>query len=247
MTVICSTMSPKGGCGKTPTAISLAGHLRRCGYKTAILDADPQNAVINWLARRMDSDQMSEEDKKLFADVAPFPIKLSLGADAYLKSQYPDHDFIIIDTQGDLKAVHQNILMASHLVISPVFAVEAAIDGVISTAEFVSDAQEIRGDWPVMVVARVKWKKGGVNERAGQKRLDKLQKAELITTLDSITSDTAAAYNYVLNDGHTLWEGANVLPKSHRSKFEVAEFQQRKQLKELTGILESIKLEIDNG
>lgn len=40
--------SPKGGCGKSTTAIALSGAYAEQGYTVRIIDADPLQRVMRW-------------------------------------------------------------------------------------------------------------------------------------------------------------------------------------------------------
>lgn len=45
-------LNPKGGCGKTSLAVSLASHYAQQGPMPALLDCDPQGASMRWLEKR---------------------------------------------------------------------------------------------------------------------------------------------------------------------------------------------------
>ena len=51
-TILC--MNAKGGCGKTTLATNLATWYADEGYRTAVLDYDPQGSAIDWLVARED-------------------------------------------------------------------------------------------------------------------------------------------------------------------------------------------------
>ena len=45
-------LNSKGGCGKTTLSTNLAGYYACCGYRTALLDTDPQGSSMLWLRNR---------------------------------------------------------------------------------------------------------------------------------------------------------------------------------------------------
>ena len=47
-------LNSKGGCGKTTLSTSLAAFYAARGYRTALLDTDPQGSSLRWLANRGD-------------------------------------------------------------------------------------------------------------------------------------------------------------------------------------------------
>ena len=47
-----AVLNTKGGCGKTTLSTSLAAYYALHGYKTALLDMDPQGSSLCWLANR---------------------------------------------------------------------------------------------------------------------------------------------------------------------------------------------------
>ena len=52
--LVFSVVNPKGGVGKTTIAAHLATAAHRNGYRTALLDADPQGSVWDWRKRNPD-------------------------------------------------------------------------------------------------------------------------------------------------------------------------------------------------
>jgi chromosome partitioning protein len=47
-------INPKGGCGKTTIATNLASGYAVRGFRTALMDMDPQGSSLRWLAKRTD-------------------------------------------------------------------------------------------------------------------------------------------------------------------------------------------------
>jgi len=45
-------LNAKGGCGKTTVATNLASHYASAGFKTALMDYDPQGSSMRWLHQR---------------------------------------------------------------------------------------------------------------------------------------------------------------------------------------------------
>ena len=45
-------MNAKGGCGKSTLATNLAAYYASEGYETTLVDYDPQQSSLSWLAER---------------------------------------------------------------------------------------------------------------------------------------------------------------------------------------------------
>lgn len=87
MAILIAVANQKGGCGKTTTAMNLAGGFTKAGYRVLVVDADPQASATMWsLARGQAS--------------LPFDVVTSRqlkGRFAQL-AQSPDYDVVLIDS-----------------------------------------------------------------------------------------------------------------------------------------------------
>lgn len=54
MPLVIGIVSPKGGSGKTTTAVHLARSIQQTGDSVAILDTDPQGSALAWASKRDD-------------------------------------------------------------------------------------------------------------------------------------------------------------------------------------------------
>ncbi len=104
--MIISIINEKGGVGKTTTAINLAYCISSKGYKTLLIDTDPQGSAWKW---------KSVSKNKSF-DVKPYPDPIS----HLIKKLAKGYDHTIIDTPPGIGETTWAALMVSHLAIIPV-------------------------------------------------------------------------------------------------------------------------------
>ncbi len=144
MTKVIAITNQKGGVGKTTTATALATGLKREGYKSLILDCDPQcnstdtyRALVNGQATLYDvlvaGDPIQEaiQHTEIGDIVAGDPLladaeqKISEQGREYrlkeaLEGLPDDYDFIIIDTPPNLGVLLTNGLTAANSCIIPI-------------------------------------------------------------------------------------------------------------------------------
>jgi chromosome partitioning protein len=142
----------KGGVGKTTTAITIADGLARRGYRTLLVDLDPQGHVAFSLglekapglfqlivmdtplkkvvvnARKnldvLPSDKRTEKVKR---QIAISDFRETILADTLRASNY---EYILLDRAPSLDVLHLNGLVASNWVIIPTRMDALAVDGV---------------------------------------------------------------------------------------------------------------------
>jgi chromosome partitioning protein len=157
MANIISIMNQKGGVGKTTIAVNLSACLSAAGYKTLIIDSDPQaNAGLSYgisditedtlydvLINNLDIKKSIRQTSFNNLDIIPsndnlYSLDFSLKADDdndkiilknILTKIENDYDFIIIDTPPNLGMISVNIMVATHKIIVPIKADYLSLKG----------------------------------------------------------------------------------------------------------------------
>ena len=108
---VISLASSKGGCGKTTTALALAGELAHAGASVAIIDADPNRPISGWA--RLSGDRVPEKIS-VIADVTEQDIidRIDLAA--------TENHFVIVDLEGAGNIFVSYAITRSDLVLIPV-------------------------------------------------------------------------------------------------------------------------------
>lgn len=142
----------KGGVGKTTTAITLAAGLAEKGYRTLLVDLDPQGHVAFALGLEkkpalyqlicldqpltslviearpnldiLPGNKLSEKVKR---HITLSDFRESILADIFKKTPY---DFVLLDMAPSLDVLHINGLVASDWVVIPTRLDAMAVDGV---------------------------------------------------------------------------------------------------------------------
>ena len=159
MTRIIAIANQKGGVGKTTTVLNLGSALAAMGYKTMLVDLDPQAALTSasginpnalqksiyhaLLAQELDASVVVQEEIGSHLDILPANIHLA-GAEIELISQpsrefllrealsslKTRYDFILIDCGPNLGLLTINALTAANEVLIPILCEFLALRGV---------------------------------------------------------------------------------------------------------------------
>lgn len=110
--MIISSVSYKGGVGKSTIAQNLAVSFALSGHKVALIDSDESAASSKWAAAR------AERGIEPFIQVVPKLDPRDLIPS--VKHLYEDYDIIIIDGPPSLFPIVSKILLVSHVILVPV-------------------------------------------------------------------------------------------------------------------------------
>ena len=110
MSTVVSILSPKGGVGRSTLATNLAGGLSEFGYRTLLVDADPQGSVMDWQNERIHNWEMP-------------PIVMPLPPDAEpeeLNKLIDDFDWVVVDTPAGLERLSMAALYVADCILIPI-------------------------------------------------------------------------------------------------------------------------------
>ncbi len=127
--MIIGVLNQKGGVGKTTIAVNLAAALSGQGYRTLLVDADPQGSSLAWSSAR---------------EVTPlFPVigmaKPTLHRD--LPEVAKDYDMVLIDGAPRVNDLGRAAILASDLVIIPVQPSPYDVWAAAETVSLIREAQ----------------------------------------------------------------------------------------------------------
>lgn len=110
--MIISSISYKGGVGKSTVAQNLAVCFAQSGYKTCIVDADETQATVSWTGVRFEKGM-----EPSIQSIGMTDHKALIGN---VKAHYKNFDIIIIDCPPSLSPIAVKAMYLSHLLIIPV-------------------------------------------------------------------------------------------------------------------------------
>lgn len=131
-----SILNPKGGCGKTTLSSNLGSSLLLNGYKTLLIDTDPQGTLRDWKS-------MDENDSQLEIIVIDRP---NLQKD--LTSIAINFDYLIIDGAAKLQDMITFAVKNSDVVLIPIQPSAADIWACEALIHLIKARQEVTDGIP---------------------------------------------------------------------------------------------------
>lgn len=112
---VISFSNPKGGTGKTTTALLLAEEFATAGKKVVIVDNDPAQNIVQWANERATAGKKHAFDIQAKSDPDTYDDLLG-------KFDSEGYDFAIVDTEGVKDLMASIVAMSSDLVVIPMQA-----------------------------------------------------------------------------------------------------------------------------
>ena len=148
MEKIVACFNQKGGSGKTNTAMQLAGTFGKRGYRTAIVDLDPQGTASQWVS-------MAEEEH-------PFPASLlnlaPLGGKMHreVRNHVGNYDVIVIDCPPAIDSpAPSSALLIADLALIPVIPSPSDIWAAVAARSLAAKSAEINEGLIIRVLANM--------------------------------------------------------------------------------------------
>ncbi len=97
----------KGGCGKTTTAVNLAGAFAKRGMDVLLVDADPQGSAMKWRG-------LASGTFPVGVIALPMPV-----LDQEIPKMAKKYDLVVVDTPPGMETITRSALVVADLAIIP--------------------------------------------------------------------------------------------------------------------------------
>jgi chromosome partitioning protein len=187
---VISFANPKGGAGKTTSALLLAGELAAKGGTVAIIDADPERWISQWGRLPGKPDNI-----RIIADVTEDTIVDQIEAAG------EGAQFVIVDLEGTASLMVANAIGMSDLVVIPAQGASMDARGAAKTLKLIRN-QERMARRPIPHSVLLTRTSAAVASRALRNVRDQLDKAGIDMFTTSIVE--RAAYRDIFDYGGLL-------------------------------------------
>jgi chromosome partitioning protein len=187
---VISFANPKGGAGKTTSALLLASELAGKGVEVAIIDADPERWISQWGRLPGKPDNI-----RIIADVTEETIV------DHIEAAGEGAQFVIVDLEGTASLMVANAIGMSDLVVIPAQGASMDARGAAKTLKLIRN-QERMARRPIPHSVLLTRTSAAVASRALRNVRDQLDKAGIDMFTTSIVE--RAAYRDIFDYGGLL-------------------------------------------
>lgn len=171
---IITVFNQKGGCGKTTVCMQLAGAFANSGYRTLVIDMDPQGTALRWASAAPDEEPFAATVMSLSA----------MGGKMHreVKNHIDTYDVILIDCPPAMdSAAPTSAMLVSDMALIPVVPAPADIWAAESAVQLAASAAHINEALQTYIVPNM------VQQNTGLARdmLDALRNMENLQVLKS--------------------------------------------------------------
>lgn len=208
---IISFANPKGGAGKTTSALLLAGELASRGARVAIIDADPEKWISQWGRLPGKPDNLT-----ILGDVTEDSIVDQIETAA------EDAQFVIVDLEGTASLMVANAIGMSDLVIIPTQGASMDAKGAAKTIKLIRN-QERMARRPILHSVLMTRTSAAVMSRALKNVREQMDKAGIDVFQTAIVE--RAAYRDIFDYGGLLSDlGAEQVSNVEKARENAREF-----------------------
>jgi len=136
-----AVVGEKGGSGKSTVSINVAAELASRGYRTVLVDADPQGTALVWAGIAAEAGHAG-------------PRTLALGDN--LRAELPgiaaEHEWTVVDLPGRASKRTIGAVLVADVALLPCGPSPADVWALASTVELLGGVREVRADLKLAVV-----------------------------------------------------------------------------------------------
>ena len=176
---VLTVASGKGGTMKTGLVIVLSSVLAGRGYRTAVIDADPNQSFARWFRTAYEGPAVTCTSEISQEEIVHHAL-----------AQADCHDVVLIDTAGFGNQTAGMAIGVADVVLIPCMPDRSSIAEAVKTARQTSSFARVRGrDIPARVI-RTRWNPKGLAERAATEDLEQEKLTTLVQHM-SVSADVA--------------------------------------------------------
>jgi len=169
----------KGGTMKSGLVTVLSVVLASQGYRTAVIDADPNQSFARWFKTTYEGPAITCTTEISHEEIVHHAL-----------AQADGHDVVLIDTAGFGNQTAGMAIGVADAVLIPCMPDRSSIVEAVKTARQASSFSKVRGRTIPALVVRTRWSPRGLAERAATQDLEQ-EKLRMLEQHVSVSADMA--------------------------------------------------------